>query len=108
MLEGLIGSSQRLEGLLRQEGNAAGAEAFFRCVEPARQKAELRDLRQRIFGELKACADHNRTNSEVLERKRAALERALRILLAQDESPDRYRATGKLENFGRQHSIGRA
>jgi flagellar biosynthesis/type III secretory pathway chaperone len=107
-LDKLMQTAQGLEKFLTREGAEAGPAELARYIERACDAGELSYLRNKIGDKVRACAELNRTNGAVLECKRAASERALRVLLSPHCDPDRYRATGRLENIGARQSIGRA
>jgi flagellar biosynthesis/type III secretory pathway chaperone len=108
MLEKTIERSRALERLLEHEGLPADSEGLNRSIQRQSDAHELYGLRDRIMGEIQSCADHNRMNGAILERKRAALERALRVLVAQEQGANRYHPSGRLENPHGRGSIGSA
>jgi len=107
-LDVLAEVAQRLEKFLAREGLTADRAGLSRHIERAPDRDELAHFRNRITDELRFCAELNRMNGAVLECSRAASERALRVLLSPHREPDCYRATGRLENIGSRHSIGKA
>jgi flagellar biosynthesis/type III secretory pathway chaperone len=110
--EGIIGrlaaNAQELELLLREEGftpTLEGLTAFIRHTEPS---GELAALHRKVTHLLRTCRSHNQTNAVVLQRRRIAVERALRILFQHQATPERYSASGKLDGVGGYRSIGEA
>jgi flagellar biosynthesis/type III secretory pathway chaperone len=97
-----------LDRLLKHLGYPADGEGLARCVGEAHGEAELAQLHRRAIEGLRACLTDNRTVGALLQRRRSAIERALRILF---DSPDRanlYRASGRLQAANPNHYIGEA
>jgi flagellar biosynthesis/type III secretory pathway chaperone len=110
--EGIIGrlaaNAQELDLLLRKEGftpTLEGLTAFIRHAEPS---GGLAALHRKVTHLLRTCRTHNQTNAVVLQRRRIAVERALRVLFQHQEAPARYSAAGTLDGPGAHRSIGEA
>jgi len=99
---------QSVEKHLTQDQGEAGLGALERSIECSPNAGELAELSDRINDELRACAELNQVNGAILQYNRAASERTLRVLLSTQRDPQRYGATGRLENAGSRQSIGRA
>jgi flagellar biosynthesis/type III secretory pathway chaperone len=103
----LMDCAPRIQQLLVQQGLRPDAEGLAAFVH-APGSGDLLELHERVVELLNTCRIHNQTNGLVLERKRAGLERALRVLFDQQAAPERYAATGRLDGFSPRRSIGEA
>ncbi|MGA7980789.1 MAG: flagellar protein FlgN [Chromatiaceae bacterium] len=104
----LADGTKRLDALLRRQGFTPDAGGLAACVRETRASEGLETMYDEVIRVLGRCRVHNQTNGAVLERKRSALERALRVLFDQEATPDRYHATGRLDGFGAHRTIGEA
>lgn len=78
-------------------------------VEGAPDQAGLAALHQRTLGALEACLTGNRTVGILVERRRSAVARALRIFFDGPEGTNLYQASGRLHTAGpNNHLIGEA
>lgn len=107
-LDRITETAYRMEKLLSCEGAKTDPARLADCIKRAPDADEISHLRNRLTDELRVCAELNQANGAILESNRAASERALRLLLPPPCDPDRYRATGRLENSGSRQSIGKA
>jgi flagellar biosynthesis/type III secretory pathway chaperone len=109
ILDDLARSGRALQSALgQQEGVAADSSLLERYIARAEIAGELSSLRERIGEALHVCSELNRMNGAILECRRAASERALRVLLSQHRDADLYQASGRLRSAGAGQSIGSA
>jgi flagellar biosynthesis/type III secretory pathway chaperone len=108
MLCRLQASAQGLEALLRDEGFAPNKDGLNAYIQQTDQSGELGAMHHRVMGLLRTCRAHNQTNGVVLQRRRSATERALRVLFQHQCTSDRYSPAGKLDGPGHYRSIGEA
>lgn len=100
--------SVELDGLLRdatpypnQVGLGQGlGERLAHLVGEAPDDTGLTTLYQRALGALDACLADNRTVGILVERRRSAVERALRIFFDGPEGTNLYQASGRLHTPG--------
>jgi len=104
----LAANARELELLLREDGFSPTLEGLTTFIQHTEPSGELAALHRKVTHLLRTCRTHNQTNAIVLQRKRAATERALRLLFRHQATPDRYSAAGKLEGPGAYRSIGEA
>jgi flagellar biosynthesis/type III secretory pathway chaperone len=100
--------SRELDGLLENSGYPADGEGLARLVREAPSDAALSGLHQRAIQALQACRTDNRAVGGLLERRRAAVERALRIFFDSPDGNKLYHASGRLEAANPNHLIGEA
>jgi flagellar biosynthesis/type III secretory pathway chaperone len=104
----LMELSQALDERLRQDGYEADAAGLARRVADAPDDAELRGLYDQAMQALRDCTRHNQTNGGLLERRRSAVDRALRLFFDDGGDASRYHPTGRLEGFAANRLIGSA
>ena len=106
-LDGLLGGSTP-----SPEQGSLGldlGERLARRVGAAPDDAGLRALHQRALAALEGCLTDNRTIGALVERRRSAVERALRIFFEEPEGTPVYQASGRLPTAGSSnHLIGEA
>jgi flagellar biosynthesis/type III secretory pathway chaperone len=108
LLQRLVGCAQSMETLLRQVGVTPDTDGLADYIRETGSSSQLADLYERTASRLDSCRLHNQTNGAIVERRRWAIERALRVFFRDQAATDRYRPTGKLEGFSTYRSIGEA
>jgi flagellar biosynthesis/type III secretory pathway chaperone len=104
----LIDLSKDLVDFLSGAGYSPDGEGLARCIQEAPRSDELAGLYDTAMKALRACAAHNQTNGSLLERRRSAVERALRILFDHPDGGSRYYSSGRLEGLNPNRLIGEA
>lgn len=92
---------------LGRAGFACDAEGLARCVQEQGDPA-LTALYDAVMLDLDECAVRNRMNGGLLERRRQAVDRALRVFFDRPEAGSRYQAGGRLEGTPASRLIGEA
>lgn len=100
--------SDALNEALQRSGYEADATGLARCIAEAADGGELQRLYEQAMLSLQACARHNQTNGGLVERRRSATERALRIFFDGTSDASRYHPTGRLEGLSPNRLIGSA
>lgn len=101
-----------LSGLLSEQlsraGYAADGAGLAHYVDAVQDSEAVAPLYAAALDLLRDCAARNQTNGGLVERRRAATERALRVLFACPDDGGRYHASGRLEGVGANRLIGEA
>lgn len=105
---GLRDLAQVLNNLLAGQGYSQDAEGFARCVRDAPDTARLTALYDDAMRALRECAIRNQTNYGLVERRRSAVERALRLFFDRPGETARYHASGRMEGVTPNRLIGEA
>lgn len=104
----LADTTRALDAALQRHGFTPDAGGLARCAATA-GNPRLQQGRQEAMRALRECAAHNRANGALVERKRSAVERALRIFFDPADAPQgRYHPSGRLEGYNPNRSIGEA
>lgn len=104
----LMELSHALNEVMRRKGYVQDAEGFARCVREDPDSGELTRLYEKCMKTLRACAVHNQTNGGLVERRRSAVERALRLFFDGVGDASRYHPSGRLEGIAPNRLIGEA
>lgn len=104
----LIDLSQVLFDFLIRAGYSPDSEGLARYIQDTPAGNACAGLYDTAMTVLRVCAVHNQTNGSLLERRRAAVNRALRILFAQPDGDSRYYSSGRLEGLNPNRLIGEA
>ena len=104
----LIDLSKVLVDFLIRAGYSPDGEGLARCIQETPGSDERAGLYDTAMKALRACATHNQTNGSLLERRRAAVNRALRILFDHPDGGSRYYSSGRLEGLNPNRLIGEA
>ena len=104
----LMELSHALNALLGRKGYTPDAEGFAHCVREDPDSSELTGLYETCMKTLRACAVHNQTNGGLVERRRSAVERALRLFFNGVGDASRYHPSGRLEGLMPNRLIGEA
>jgi flagellar biosynthesis/type III secretory pathway chaperone len=100
--------SRELDALLGRSGYPLNGEGLASLVREAPSGMGLSMLHQRAVRALHACLTDNRVVGGLLERRRSAVERALRILFEDTDGTNLYHASGRLQAPVPNHFIGEA
>jgi flagellar biosynthesis/type III secretory pathway chaperone len=108
VLDRLTGQARELETLLRENSLTPTKEGLTTYIRQTDPSGELGAIHDQVTRLLRTCRMYNQTNGVVLQRRRSATERALRVLFQHQGAPDRYSAAGRLDGPGAYRSIGEA
>jgi flagellar biosynthesis/type III secretory pathway chaperone len=100
--------SRELDVLLGRSGYPLNGEGLASLVREAPSGMGLSMLHQRAVRALHACLTDNRVVGGLLERRRSAVERALRLLFEDADGTNLYHASGRLQAPVPNHLIGEA
>ncbi len=100
--------SQALNERLSRAGYSADGSGLEKCIHETAGGAALAGLYERAMKALRACEAHNQTNGGLVERRRSAVDRALRILFDRPDGTTRYHPSGRLEGAGPNRLIAEA
>lgn len=100
--------SNALNDFLRRAGYAPDGDGLARCIQEMPRSGELAGLYETAMKALHACATHNQANGRLVERRRSAVDRALRVLFDRPDVGNRYRHSGRLEGLSPNRLIGEA
>lgn len=104
----LLDLSQVLLDSLIRAGYSPDGEGLARCIQDTPDSDACAGLYATAMHALRVCAAHNQTNGSLLERRRAAVTRALRILLEHPDGSSCYYASGRLAGLNPNRLIGEA
>ncbi|MGV0951588.1 MAG: flagella synthesis protein FlgN [Azonexus sp.] len=104
----LIDLSKVLFDDLIGAGYSPDGKGLARCIQESPGSDELAGAYDTAMTALRACAVYNQTNGSLLERRRAAVNRALRILFDHPDGGSRYYSSGRLEGLNPNRLIGEA
>lgn len=101
--------ARELEGMLQGSPYAADGQGLARLVAEAPNATGLSRLHEDAIQSLRGCLAGNRSVGALVERRRCAVERALRIFFDAPEGTNLYQATGRLHSpAASNHLIGEA
>lgn len=92
--------SLELKGMLERSPYSADGQGLTRLVGEAPDDGRLEQLHMRAVQALRVCLADNRSVGALLERRRSAVERALRIFFDASEETNLYQASGRLHTAG--------
>lgn len=100
--------SRELDRLLGRSGYPESGEGLASLVREAPGDMGLSGLHQRVVRAVQACLSDNKVVGGLLERRRSAVARALRLLFEDTDGTNLYHASGRLQAPVPNHLIGEA